>query len=119
MTPPQRIWQQAMRFSPAFTERLRNHFLLSEVIGRRLPIKKHGREFHALCPFHQEKSPSFTINDEKGFFHCFGCGAHGDAIEFIKRFERLTYPETIERLAREAGIALPVATPEERKKADS
>jgi DNA primase len=108
-----------MRFSPAFIDRLRSHFLISEVIGRRIAIKKHGREFQALCPFHNEKTPSFTINDEKGFFHCFGCAAHGDAIEFIKRYERLTYPETVERLAREAGIALPAPTPEERRKNES
>lgn len=110
-------WQlNLMRFSPSFIERLRSHFLLSELIGRRIPVKKHGREYQALCPFHNEKSPSFTINDEKNFFHCFGCGAHGDAIEFIKRHERLTYPETIERLAREAGIALPEPSREERQK---
>lgn len=108
-----------MRFSPSFIERLRTHFLLSELIGKRIAVKKHGREYQALCPFHNEKSPSFTINDEKNFFHCFGCGAHGDAIEFIKRYERLTYPETIERLAREAGIALPEPSREERQKAQA
>ena len=108
-----------MKFPPSFIERLRSHFLLSEVIGRRIPIKKHGREYQALCPFHNEKSPSFTINDEKGFFHCFGCSAHGDAIEFIKRYERLTYPETIEALAREAGIPLPRVTPEEHRRAET
>jgi len=102
-----------MRFPPSFIERLRSHFLMSEVIGRRIPIKKHGREYQALCPFHNEKSPSFTINDEKGFYHCFGCGAHGDAIEFIRKFERLSYPETIETLAREAGIPLPELTQEQ------
>lgn len=105
-----------MRFSPSLIERLRSHFLMSEVIGRRLPIKKHGREYHALCPFHNEKTPSFTINDEKAFFHCFGCGAHGDAIEFIRRFERLSYPEAIENLAREAGIEIEKSSPEERRK---
>jgi DNA primase len=108
-----------MRFPPSFIERLRSHFLISEVIGRRIPIKKHGREFQGLCPFHSEKSPSFTVNDEKGFYHCFGCGAHGDAIEFIKLYERLTYPETIERLARDAGIPLPERTPEDMRKAEA
>ena len=83
-----------------------------------MPLKKHGREYQGLCPFHNEKSPSFTVNDEKGFFHCFGCGAHGDAIEFVRRFDRLTYPESIEALAREAGIALPVASREEVRKAE-
>src|SRR4051812_29593420 len=106
-----------MRFPPAFIERLRSHFLMSEVIGRRIPIRKHGREFQGLCPFHNEKTPSFTVNDAKGFFHCFGCGVHGDAIEFVRRYERLSYPETIERLSREAGIPLPQMTREEARKA--
>lgn len=105
-----------MRFSPSLIERLRSHFLISEVIGRRMQIKKHGREYHGLCPFHNEKSPSFTVNDEKGFFHCFGCAAHGDAIEFIRRFERLSYPEAIENLAREAGIEIAQPSPEEHRK---
>src|SRR3954465_7546763 len=107
-----------MRFPPSFIERLRSHFLMSEVIGRRMPLKKHGREYQGLCPFHNEKSPSFTVNDEKGFFHCFGCGAHGDAIEFIRKFERLSYPETIEQLARGARIALPQQTREEVHRAE-
>src|SRR3954470_3605812 len=108
-----------MRFPPSFIERLRSHFLMSEVIGRRMPLKKHGREYQGLCPFHNEKSPSFTVNDEKGFFHCFGCGAHGDAIEFIRKFERLSYPETIETLAREAGIPLSELTIEEVHRAET
>ena len=91
---------------------------MSEVVGRRVPIKKHGREYQGLCPFHNEKSPSFTVNDEKGFYHCFGCGAHGDAIEFIRKFERLSYVETMETLAREAGIPIPIASPEESRKAE-
>jgi len=107
-----------MRFPPSFIERLRAHFLMSEVIGKRMPIKKHGREYHGLCPFHNEKTPSFTVNDEKGFFHCFGCGAHGDAIEFVRKFERLSYVETMESLAREAGIPLPEVSAEETRKAE-
>lgn len=99
-----------MRFSPEFIERLKHHLPISEVIGRRIPIKRHGREFQGLCPFHKEKSPSFTVNDEKSFFHCFGCGAHGDAIGFIKDFERVTYPEAVEKLAGEAGLELPKMT---------
>lgn len=92
---------------------------MSEVIGKRLPIKKFGREFKACCPFHNEKTPSFTINDEKGFYHCFGCGAHGDAIEFIRKFERLPYAEAIETLAREAGIALPEVSAETTRKIEA
>lgn len=105
-----------MRFPPAFIERLRSHFLMSEIIGKRIPIKKFGREWKACCPFHNEKTPSFTINDEKGFYHCFGCAAHGDAIEFIRKYERLSYPEAIETLARDAGIPLPEVSPETERK---
>lgn len=107
-----------MRFSPSLIERLRSHFLMSEVIGKRMQIKKHGREYHGLCPFHNEKSPSFTVNDEKSFFHCFGCGAHGDAVEFVRRFERLSYPEAVENLAREAGIAIAKPSPAEQRKVE-
>jgi DNA primase len=96
-----------MALPPAFLDRLRSHFLLSELIGRRMPLKKHGREYMGLCPFHGEKTPSFTVNNEKGFFHCFGCAAHGDAIEFVKRYDRLEWREAVEKLAREAGLELP------------
>lgn len=105
-----------MRFPPDFIERLRSHFLLSEVIGRRIAVRRHGREFQALCPFHSEKSPSFTISDEKGFYHCFGCGAHGDAIGFVMEFDKLRYPEAVERLAQDAGIAMPVMTQEAQQR---
>jgi len=108
-----------MRFPPSFIDRLKNHFLISEVIGKRIAIKRHGREYQALCPFHNEKSPSFTINDEKGFYHCFGCGAHGDAISFVMQHDRASYPEAIETLARDAGIALPEISPEQIKKAQT
>lgn len=107
-----------MRFPPSFLERLRTQLTLSEVIGRRIALKKHGREFQALCPFHNEKTPSFTVNDDKNFFHCFGCSAHGDAIGFIMRHDRLTYPEAVEHLAREAGIPLPELTREEAQRAE-
>jgi DNA primase len=96
-----------MHFPPDFIERLKNHLPLSEVIGRRVAIKRDGKEFTGLCPFHKEKVPSFTVSDEKGFFHCFGCGVHGDAIGFIKEFERVDYREAVHRLAGEAGLELP------------
>ncbi len=105
-----------MRFSPNLIERLRSHFSMSEIIGRRMTIKKHGREYHGLCPFHNEKTPSFTVNDDKSFFHCFGCGAHGDAIEFVRRFDRLSYAEAVESLARDAGIEISPPSPEESRK---
>lgn len=101
-----------MRFPPEFIDRLRNHSPISQVIGKRIAIKRHGREFHALCPFHKEKTASFTINDEKGFFHCFGCGAHGDAIGFVKDYEGVSYVEAVERLAGEVGLPVPKMTRE-------
>lgn len=107
-----------MRFPPSFLERLRSQITLSEVIGRRITLKKHGREFQACCPFHNEKTPSFTVNDEKNFFHCFGCAAHGDAIGFVMRHDRLTYPEAIEKLARDLGIPMPVMTRDEVHRAE-
>jgi DNA primase catalytic core len=96
-----------MRYPASFIERVKNHFKLSEVIGRRVDLRRHGREFQACCPFHSEKTPSFTVNDEKGFYHCFGCGAHGDAIVFLMEHERLHYKEAIDSLAKQAGIPLP------------
>lgn len=99
-----------------FVQRLREALPVSEVIGRRVPVKKKGREWEACCPFHQEKTPSFTINDQKGFYHCFGCSTHGDALTFLIEYEKLSYPEAIEALAREAGIAVPTPSPELARK---
>ena len=103
-------------FGPAFLDELRNRLTLSEVIGRRVKITRAGREFKACCPFHKEKSPSFTINDAKGFFHCFGCGAHGDVIGFTMRQENRSFPEAVEILAGMAGMQVPKSSPEEAKR---
>jgi DNA primase len=106
-----------MAFSPAFLDELRARFNLSDIVGRRVRLIKRGREHTGLCPFHNEKSPSFTVNDDKGFFHCFGCGAHGDVIGFVMKTENLTFPETIERLAEEAGMPVPQSAPEDKARA--
>ncbi len=100
-----------MRYPASFIDQVKSHFRLSEIIGRRVDLRRHGREYTACCPFHTEKTPSFTVNDEKGFYHCFGCAAHGDAVVFLMEYERLNYKEAIESLAREAGIALPKPDP--------
>ena len=71
-----------MTLSPQFLDELRARTTLSALIAPTVKLAKAGREFKACCPFHNEKSPSFYVNDEKGFYHCFGCGAHGDAIRF-------------------------------------
>ncbi|HYD98358.1 MAG TPA: DNA primase [Alphaproteobacteria bacterium] len=105
-----------MGFPNAFLDELRARLPLSEVVGRRVQLRRAGREFQACCPFHNEKSPSFTVNDKKGFFHCFGCGAHGDAIGFVMQFHNLEFREAVERLAGEAGLDVPRETPQERQR---
>lgn len=103
-------------FSPAFLDELRNRVTLSEVVGRRVKLTRAGREFKACCPFHKEKSPSFTVNDAKGFYHCFGCGAHGDVIGFTMRQENRSFPEAVEILAGMAGMQVPKSSPEEARR---
>lgn len=102
-----------MRFPPEFLDRLRAQTTLSELVGKRVVLKRRGREHTGLCPFHNEKTPSFTVNDDKGFYHCFGCGAHGDAIRFLTENEGLGYREAVEKLAEMAGLSLPKMTREE------
>jgi DNA primase len=103
-------------FPPSFLDELRGRVSLAALVSRRVKLIRKGREHHGLCPFHNEKTPSFTVNEDKGFFHCFGCGAHGDAIGFEMRVGHLSFPEAVERLAAEAGIEVPKATPEERQR---
>ncbi len=105
-----------MSIPTQFLDEIRARLPLAEVVGRRVRLTKRGREHSGLCPFHNEKSPSFTVSEDKGFFHCFGCGAHGDVIGFVMRSEGLSFPEAVERLAGEAGLQVPVASPEERQR---
>ncbi len=107
-----------MAIPPEFLDELRNRLTLSEVVGRRVKLVKKGREHSGLCPFHNEKTPSFTVSDEKGFYHCFGCGAHGSAIDFVMNSEGLSFPEAVERLAAQAGMQVPQARPEDRERAE-
>ena len=107
-----------MAFPTAFLDELRNRLPLSDLVGRRVRLVKRGREHSGLCPFHNEKSPSFTVSDDKGFYHCFGCGAHGDVIKFAMETEGLSFPEAVERLAGEAGMEVPRETPQERERAE-
>jgi DNA primase len=95
-------------------DELRARLSVSELVGRRVKLLRKGREHLGLCPFHSEKTPSFSVSDEKGFFHCFGCGAHGDVISFVMQTESLGFAEAVEKLAAEAGLELPRATPEQR-----
>ena len=106
-----------MAFPPQFLDDIRARIGLGDVIGRRVRLVKKGHEHTGLCPFHNEKTPSFTVSEEKGFFHCFGCGAHGDVIGFLMRADGLSFPEAVERLAADAGLEVPRQTPEEREHA--
>jgi DNA primase len=96
-----------VRFNDQFIEELKSRLRPSDVIGRTVKLKRQGREFVGLSPFSKEKSPSFFVNDDKGFFHDFSSGKHGDIISFLQETERLSFVEAIERLAGEAGMALP------------
>ena len=106
-----------MAIPPGFLDELRSRISLSELIARRVKLVHRGREFAGLCPFHHEKTPSFYVVEDKSFFHCFGCGAHGDVIGFAMRADNLDFIEAVEKLAGEAGLAVPQATPQERERA--
>ncbi len=107
-----------MTIPPAFLDELRARVPLSDIVGRRIALQRAGREYKAPCPFHAEKTPSFYINDQKSFFHCFGCGAHGDAVGFLMRHDGLAFPEAVEQLAGLAGMEMPKSEPEEAQKYD-
>lgn len=106
-----------MSFSSHFLDEVRARIGIAGVVGKQVGLKRAGRELMGLCPFHKEKSPSFTVSEEKGFYHCFGCGAHGSVFDFIMETENLSFPEAVERLAAEAGMEVPVSSPEEREQA--
>ena len=91
----------------SFIEELLGRIDIVDVIERRVPLKRAGREFQACCPFHDEKTPSFTVSPQKQFYHCFGCGEHGSAIGFLMNFEGLEFVDAVEDLARQAGLEVP------------
>ena len=88
---------------------IRSRISIVEVISVYVSLRKAGKNYTGLCPFHEEKTPSFSVNDERGFFHCFGCGAGGNAFTFLCRLEGITFPEAVKRLAAKAGVTLPQA----------
>ena len=107
-----------MTLSPAFLDELRARVPVSGVVGRRVKLTRAGREMKGCCPFHNEKTPSFYVNDDKGFYHCFGCGAHGDVIRFMTDNMGLPFMEAVKQLAAEAGLEVPAPSPEARQKAE-
>jgi DNA primase len=101
-----------MAFPPAFLDELKSRLVLSDIVGRRVKLRKGPRgEYPGLCPFHNEKTPSFTVSDDKAFYHCFGCGAHGSVFDFVMNTENLQFPETVEQLAGVAGMEVPQLSP--------
>ncbi|WP_070151301.1 DNA primase [Sphingobium phenoxybenzoativorans] len=107
-----------MSLTPQWLDELRARTTLSTLIGKTVKVQKAGREYKACCPFHNEKTPSFTINDEKGFYHCFGCGAHGDAIRWMTDQRGLPFMEAVKELAAAAGLEVPAADPRAAKRAE-
>ena len=107
-----------MSLSPQFLDELRARTSLSTVIGRTVKLQKAGREWKAPCPFHKEKTPSFYVNDEKSFYHCFGCGVHGDAIRWLTDARGLPFMDAVKELAEAAGMEVPAADPRAQERAE-
>jgi len=107
-----------MALTPQWLDELRARITLSSVIMRTTKLRRAGREWKACCPFHNENTPSFTVSDEKGFYHCFGCGAHGDAIRWMTDQRGLSFIDAVQELASEAGLEVPRPDPREAKRAE-
>jgi DNA primase len=106
-----------MSLPRGFLDELRTRVSIVDVVSRKVRLTRKGHEYSGLCPFHNEKTPSFTVSAEKGFYHCFGCGAHGDSLSFEMHANGLAFMEAVERLAAQAGMEVPQATPEEADQA--
>ncbi|MEE4349442.1 MAG: DNA primase [Pacificimonas sp.] len=106
-----------MTIPPAFLDEIRARVAASDIVGQRVKLIRAGREFKACCPFHNEKTPSFYVNDDKAFYHCFGCGAHGDVISFLIDQEGMEFRDAVETLAAQAGLQMPEETRESRQRA--
>jgi DNA primase len=107
-----------MRYPPSFLDEIRSRLPVSRVVGRRVKLKRAGREYIGLSPFKIERTPSFTVNDQKGFYHCFASGEHGDIFKFVMATEGLSFAEAVERLAGEAGVQLPAPVKVDAPKED-
>jgi DNA primase len=110
------------KFDNSFTDELRQRLSLVDVIGRKIPLTKKGQNYWGCCPFHNEKTPSFSVSEEKGFYHCFGCGEHGDIISFTMKSENVDFKTAISELANMAGIKMPELkqkTPEQKQAEES
>ncbi len=106
------------RIPDSFIDELLARVDIVDVIERRVPLKKAGREWTACCPFHNERSPSFYVSPAKQFYHCFGCGAHGSAVKFLMDYERLEFPDAVEELAQSVGLTVPREGGDDRPRED-
>ncbi len=107
-----------MSFPPEFLDEIRTRVPVSSVVSRSVKLQRRGQEFIGLSPFTSERTPSFTVNDQKGFYHCFSSGEHGDIFSFLMKTQSVPFLEAVERLAEEAGLEVPRATPEEAHRAE-
>ncbi len=101
-----------------FIDELRARVSIADVVGAKVKLTKKGREYQGLCPFHNEKTPSFTVNESKGFYHCFGCGAHGDIIKFEMEANGLPFIDALQKLAHQAGLQMPQLSAKDKKEED-
>src|SRR5204863_6848233 len=99
-------------FPQQFIDDLRLQANIVQVVQEYVPLKRVGNTYKGLCPFHSEKTPSFHVNPEKGFFHCFGCGVGGDVFKFLEMHEKLAFPDAVRVLAQRVGLSLPDVTDE-------
>ncbi len=107
------------KFDNNFTDQLRQRLSIVDVVSRRVPLVKRGQNYWGCCPFHNEKTPSFSVSEDKGFFHCFGCGKHGDIISFVMESEHVDFKTAISELADMAGLKLPEYKPKTQKQIES
>jgi DNA primase len=106
-----------MAFPQNFLDEIKNRIAVSDIVGRRVKLQRRGREYVGLSPFKQERTPSFTVNDDKQFYHCFATGKHGSVFDFIMETEGLSFPEAVEQLARQAGLEMPERDPQAAQRA--
>lgn len=108
-----------MSLSPQWLDELRSRTILSSLIAKTVKLTGRGAERKGCCPFHQEKTPSFTVNDDKGFYHCFGCGAHGDAIRWLTDAQGMAFMDAVKELAASAGLDVPAPSPQAAQREDT
>ena len=106
-----------MAFPQNFLDEIKKRIAVSDIVGRRVKLQRRGREYVGLSPFKQERTPSFTVNDDKQFYHCFATGKHGSVFDFIMETEGLSFPEAVEQLARQAGLEMPERDPQAAQRA--